>query len=187
MSKTGRKFTKNGIEYKISEYQTQFQNPVAKTYIGEGRSYKTVGTIFGFAGGLLIGAGLPNALSEDTFTINSIPGSPDFSKTKVSKPGWTLVGIGIGLVAVAIPVAIIGSKKVETVKDSGIYRKKTDTYKKHELVSSHIGRRSFATNFYGKIPTTYLIYVTGHSTEQMFLTYIGKSNKDLAMEIGNYF
>uniref|UniRef100_UPI00404A0450 tyrosine-type recombinase/integrase n=1 Tax=Flavobacterium sp. TaxID=239 RepID=UPI00404A0450 len=82
---------------------------------------------------------------------------------------------------------IIGSKKVETAKDSGIYRKKTDTYKKHELVSSHIGRRSFATNFYGKIPTTYLIYVTGHSTEQMFLTYIGKSNKDLAMEIGNYF
>ena len=113
LSKTGRKFTKNGIEYKISEYQSQFQNPVAKTYIGEGRSYKTVGTIFGFAGGLLIGAGLPNALSEDTFTINSIPGSPDFSKTKVSKPGWTLVGIGIGLVAVAIPVAIIGSKKVK--------------------------------------------------------------------------
>ncbi len=82
---------------------------------------------------------------------------------------------------------IIGSKKVETVTDSGIYRKKTDTYKKYELVSSHIGRRSFATNFYGKIPTTYLIYVTGHSTEAMFLTYIGKSNKDIAMELTNYF
>lgn len=82
---------------------------------------------------------------------------------------------------------VVGSKKVETKKDSGIYRKKTDTYKKHELVSSHIGRRSFATNFYGKIPTTYLIYVTGHATETMFLTYIGKSNKDIAMELTNYF
>ncbi len=82
---------------------------------------------------------------------------------------------------------IIGSKKVETATDSGIYRKKTDTYKKYELVSSHIGRRSFATNFYGKIPTTYLIYVTGHTTEAMFLTYIGKSNKDIAMELTNYF
>jgi len=82
---------------------------------------------------------------------------------------------------------VVGSKKVETKPKSGIYRKKTDTYKKYKLVSSHIGRRSFATNFYGKIPTTYLIYVTGHSTETMFLTYIGKSNKDIAMELTNYF
>lgn len=80
-----------------------------------------------------------------------------------------------------------GSKKSETSEDSGIYRKESNDFKKWELVTSHIGRRSFATNFYGKIPTTYLIYVTGHSTEQMFLTYIGKSNKDLAMELTNYF
>ena len=80
-----------------------------------------------------------------------------------------------------------GSKKVETVKDSGIYRKQTDVYKKWELITSHIGRRSFATNFYGTIPTTYLINVTGHSTEAMFLNYLGKSNKDLAMELTNYF
>lgn len=78
-----------------------------------------------------------------------------------------------------------GSKLVET--NGKVYRNKTGTYKKWELVTSHIGRRSFATNFYGKIPTTYLIYVTGHSTEAMFLNYIGKSNKDLALEITNYF
>jgi integrase len=80
-----------------------------------------------------------------------------------------------------------GSKIAETKPKSGIYRKKTAIYKKWELVSSHIGRRSFATNFYGTIPTTLLINVTGHSTEAMFLTYIGKSNKDLAMELTNYF
>jgi integrase len=80
-----------------------------------------------------------------------------------------------------------GSKLVETENDSKVYRKKTGTYKKHELVTSHIGRRSFATNFYGTIPTTYLIYITGHSTESMFLNYIGKSNKDLALEITKYF
>jgi integrase len=82
---------------------------------------------------------------------------------------------------------IKGSKLIETEPDSKVYRKKTGTYKKWELVTSHIGRRSFATNFYGKIPTTYLIYITGHSTETMFLNYIGKSNKDLALEITNYF
>ena len=80
-----------------------------------------------------------------------------------------------------------GSKIVETKKGSKIFRKQSGTYKKHELVTSHIGRRSFATNFYGKIPTTYLIYITGHSTETMFLNYIGKSNKDLALEITKYF
>lgn len=66
-------------------------------------------------------------------------------------------------------------------------RKVSGKYPKWELVSSHIGRRSFATNFYGNIPTSYLIYITGHSSEAMFLNYIGKSNKDLAMEISKYF
>lgn len=80
-----------------------------------------------------------------------------------------------------------GSKKEEIEPETGIYRKREDIYEKWELVSSHIGRRSFATNYYGKLPTSYLIYMTGHSTEQMFLQYIGKSNKDLAMEIHNYF
>lgn len=80
-----------------------------------------------------------------------------------------------------------GSKLVEIGEDSGKFRKEFKDYEKWELVSSHIGRRSFATNFYGKIPTTYLIYITGHSTETQFLQYIGKSNKDLAMEISKYF
>lgn len=82
---------------------------------------------------------------------------------------------------------ITGSKHLETAPKSGIFRKETGLYRKCDLITSHIGRRSFATNFYGKIPTTYLIYVTGHSTEVMFLNYIGKSNKDLAIEMTNYF
>jgi len=82
---------------------------------------------------------------------------------------------------------IKGSKKAETAPKSKIYRKESRIYEKWELVSSHIGRRSFATNFYGKIPTIYLKDMTGHTTEASFLTYIGKSNKDLAVELHNYF
>ncbi|WP_242092702.1 tyrosine-type recombinase/integrase [Aestuariivivens sediminicola] len=67
------------------------------------------------------------------------------------------------------------------------YRKQVGEYEKWELVTSHIGRRSFANNFYGEIPTSFLIYVTGHKTEQMFLNYIGKSNKDIALELTKYF
>lgn len=78
-------------------------------------------------------------------------------------------------------------KKSKNKYDVKQYRKEVGMFKKWELITSHIGRRSFATNFYGTIPTTYLINVTGHSTEAMFLNYLGKSNKDLAMEITNYF
>jgi len=49
---------------------------------------------------------------------------------------------------------------------------------KCDAITSHIGRRSFATNFYGKIPTALLMDATGHSTEQMFQRYI--SNVDTA-------
>jgi integrase len=80
-----------------------------------------------------------------------------------------------------------GSKKTETEPESKVFRKESGTFEKWELVTSHIGRRSFATNFYGTVPTNLLIGATGHSTEKMFLNYIGKSNKDLAMELNNYF
>jgi hypothetical protein len=86
---------------------------------------------------------------------------------------------------------IKGSKLVNLKKkEKGLvkqYRKEVGMFKKWELVTSHIGRKSFCSNFYGTIPTSYLINVSGHSTETMFLNYIGKSNKDLAMEITNYF
>lgn len=80
---------------------------------------------------------------------------------------------------------IKGSKKVKVAEKK--YRKEEGIYEKWELVSSHIGRRSFATNFYGDIPTPHLIFMTGHTTEKMFLEYIGKSEKDKALELFNYF
>ena len=66
-------------------------------------------------------------------------------------------------------------------------RKESGLYPKYELTSSHIGRRSFATNNYGKIPTAYLISITGHSTESMFLEYIGKTQNEQAKGIVKYW
>jgi len=80
-----------------------------------------------------------------------------------------------------------GGLKKEIKEGNKQFRKVKNIYEKWELVTSHIGRKSFSTNHYGKIPTTFLIYVTGHSSEAMFLNYIGKSNKDLAMSITDYF
>lgn len=67
------------------------------------------------------------------------------------------------------------------------YRDVLGVYEKWELVTSHIGRRSFASNSYGKVPTSLLINITGHGSEKMFLNYIKKSNKDLAIEAYDYF
>lgn len=92
----------------------------------------------------------------------------------------------VGLIA-KLTEKVQGSKKLETFPKSKKYRKISGLYEKWELLTSHIGRRSFASNFYGTIPTSYLIYITGHSTEAMFLDYIGKSNKDIALELTKYF
>ncbi len=78
--------------------------------------------------------------------------------------------------------------KVEgSIKRTETKRKETGLFEKYKLVCSHIGRRSFATNFYSKIPTSLLIAATGHSTEKMFLKYIGKSDDTKAKELSEAF
>lgn len=61
------------------------------------------------------------------------------------------------------------------------------TIPKWEAISSHIGRRSFASNFYGKIPTPLLMEATGHSTEEMFQRYIQAADSSRALELGRHF
>ena len=67
------------------------------------------------------------------------------------------------------------------------HRAKSFIMEKWETITSHIGRRSFATNFYGKIPTPLLLHATGHSTEQVFLNYINDFDNDRITSLGDYF
>ena len=71
--------------------------------------------------------------------------------------------------------------------DKETNRKKQGTFEKWELVTSHICRRSFASNFYGEIPTSLLINITAHATEKQFLEYIGKSANDYAIQLAEYW
>lgn len=67
-------------------------------------------------------------------------------------------------------------------------RKETNIFPKWELVSSHCFRRSFATNYYRKIPTAVLIGITGHSKESLFLEYINqKEDKDTNADLFRHF
>lgn len=76
---------------------------------------------------------------------------------------------------------IEGSKK-----DVDTNRKITGQFEKWELVTSHIGRRSFATNYFGVIPTSLLMFATGHSTEKQFYEYVGKKDTEMAHQLFKY-
>ncbi|WP_228422422.1 tyrosine-type recombinase/integrase [Chryseobacterium aurantiacum] len=67
------------------------------------------------------------------------------------------------------------------------HRVKKLALEKWEVLTSHIGRRSFASNFYGKIPTPLLMEATGHTTEQMFQKYINLVNKERILSLNHYF
>lgn len=65
-------------------------------------------------------------------------------------------------------------------KQKTIYRKKIGEFPKYELVSSHICRRSFASNLYGKLPSSVIMNLTGHKTESQFNKYIKITSKEHA-------
>ncbi|WP_312286407.1 phage integrase SAM-like domain-containing protein [Chryseobacterium gleum] len=85
---------------------------------------------------------------------------------------------------------MIYNGKVMSIERKGkpkITRKVFGEFPKYELVTSHIGRKSFASNFYEKIPTTYLLNFTGHTTERQLLAYINKTEVEKAKSTANVF
>ncbi|AQX02242.1 tyrosine-type recombinase/integrase [Elizabethkingia anophelis] len=67
------------------------------------------------------------------------------------------------------------------------HRSKNMMIEKWQSLTSHIGRRSFASIFYGRIPTPLLMQATGHSSEQMFLKYINLIDKQRALSLSQHF
>jgi len=85
---------------------------------------------------------------------------------------------------------VLYNGKVMTIEREGlprITRKVFGNYPKYQLVTSHIGRKSFATNFYEKISITYLLNFTGHKTERQLLTYISKTDVEKAKSTAKIF
>lgn len=58
-----------------------------------------------------------------------------------------------------------------------------DTYFKWELCSSHIMRRSFCSQYYGKFSTPLLMQMSSHTTEKSLRVYIGAPDYDSAKEM----
>lgn len=61
------------------------------------------------------------------------------------------------------------------------------THKKFELVSSHIMRRSFATNAWlSGVPAQFIMKITGHTTEGQLLKYIRASQLEVSQKASEY-
>jgi len=97
----------------------------------------------------------------------------------LSNPKMNLLIKHIGLVAkikTKIEVSITKGGKVEK-----------EIKKKHELITTHTARRSFATNLYlQEIPTITIMKITGHKTERSFLKYIKISQEENANKLMNH-
>ena len=82
---------------------------------------------------------------------------------------------------IAALAGIKDSVKVEQTK--GDLTIKTST-PKHQLVTSHTARRSFATNaFLADMPAIAIMKITGHKTESAFMKYIKISSEDNARKL----
>jgi integrase len=83
---------------------------------------------------------------------------------------------------VGINELIEGSKM-----DSISKRKESGRFPKYELLSTHTGRRSFASNHYGKFPIEMLMLVTGHKSIPQFLEYVGENPDEHVSTLNQYY
>jgi integrase len=66
--------------------------------------------------------------------------------------------------------------------------KTSKLYKKHELVTTHTARRSFATNLYKSgFPSLSIMAITGHTTEESFLKYIKVTPDEHAKKLQDHW
>lgn len=62
-----------------------------------------------------------------------------------------------------------------TVRGKEVRRTVSSEYPKHEVITNHSLRRSFATNYYTLIPLRHIQLILGHSSEKQTLEYINEA------------
>jgi integrase len=68
------------------------------------------------------------------------------------------------------------------------FKNERGKFKLHDIVTSHDGRRSFATNCYlNGLSASQIMEITGHKTESSFLRYIQETKTPQALEIFKVF
>lgn len=82
--------------------------------------------------------------------------------------------------------AELNGREQKSITKGGVRR--TVTHEKWELVTTHTGRRSFATNLYkAGFPSLSIMQVTGHKTEAAFLKYIKVTPREHAQKLKEFW
>jgi len=77
---------------------------------------------------------------------------------------------------------ILGDKR-----DKKTNRNVRGLYPKYKLVSSHICRRSFVSNHYGKLPNQSIMAITTHASEKQLLEYVKIGNEQHVEAVRKYW
>lgn len=188
------------IIYLSEEEQEQIKNaPIIREALVNARKWLLLGCLIGQRGGDLL-----NITNKNIKELNGIK----IIELKQQKTG-KLVAIpllpeALEIIESGMPYKISLARYNEYIKDicevaeinemitgriKETSRKATtiETKPKFKFITSHVSRRSFATNFYGRIPTPVLMNITAHGTEKVFLSYIGKTTYDNAYQMLEYF
>jgi len=81
-----------------------------------------------------------------------------------------------------ITLNILGDKR-----NTKTNRDERGIYPKYQLVSSHICRRSFVSNHYGKFSNQAIMAITTHASEKQLLEYVKISNEEHIEEVRAYW
>lgn len=78
-------------------------------------------------------------------------------------------------------------KILGSIKNPKTNRKERGYYEKYRLISSHICRRSFATNLYGKIDDKTIMAITTHRSHSQFMSYIKTTQKEHVTKLAEFW
>lgn len=108
-----------------------------------------------------------------------------FLPTKISEPKFNIYIKKICQILNFDDVILGGIAKVDP--ETKLKRKVIGNYKKYELITSHICRRSFCTNLFGKIPNADIMAIAGWSSEGQMLAYNKKTNMESAIKLKKHW
>lgn len=81
----------------------------------------------------------------------------------------------------------VSVRKIGNTNSRERVRKVSGLFPKYELISAHIGRRSFASNFMGVMPNYLIREFTGHSSDRELAKYVGRPVDSFRSEKEKYF
>jgi integrase len=119
---------------------------------------------------------LPTQISDQKFN--------EYVKEVCKETGFIEMVEGAKMINKKDEKNFFGNSTIELKNKS---RKEFGIYPKHELISSHTCRRSFASNLYGKLPNMTIMAITGQKTEAQFLKYIKITPKENAEKLKEHW